>query len=103
MRKLHGVYPSISALNLFQMPLHMTFISLINKLSYNYDITPAMFTEGFLWFRDLSSPDPYSVLPIIGGVLNMLNILNTSTNSSSPTFRKMRKYMLLMPLISIPI
>ena len=77
-RKLHGVYPSISMLNLLQMPLHITFISLINKLSYNYDLQPGMFTEGFLWFRDLSSPDPFSVLPVIGGLLNMLNILNTS-------------------------
>ena len=63
--------------NLLQLPLHMTYISLINKLSYNYDISPAMLTEGMLWFRDLSSPDPYCILPIMGGAINVLNMLNT--------------------------
>lgn len=103
LRKLHGIYPSISMLNLFQLPLHMTYISLINKLAYNYNLSPAMVTEGFLWFRDLSSPDPYSVLPILGGALNMLNMLNTTTTNANPMMRKMRRYIVIMPLISIPI
>ena len=103
MRKMHGIYPSISALNLLQMPLHMTFISLINKLSYSYDISPAMLTEGFLWFKDLSSPDPYCILPLLGGLINMLNMLNTTTTNSSTAMRKMRRYIVLMPMISIPI
>ena len=93
----------ISLLNLLQLPLHMTYMSLINKLSYNYDISPAMLTEGFLWFRDLSSPDPFSILPIAGGVLNLLNMLNTTTTNSNTVMRKMRRYIMIMPLISIPI
>jgi len=93
----------ISLFNLLQLPLHMTYMSLINKLSYNYDISPAMLTEGFLWFRDLSSPDPFSILPIVGGVLNLLNMLNTTTTNSNSVMRKMRRYIMIMPLISIPI
>ena len=103
LRKLHGIYPSISMFNLLQLPLHMTYISLINKLSYSYDITPAMLTEGFLWFRDLSSPDPFSILPIMGGVLNVLNMLNSTVSNTSPTMRKFRRYIIVLPLISIPI
>jgi len=103
MRKLYGIYPSISMLNLFQMPLHMTYISLVNKLSYNYNMSPAMLTEGLFWFRDLSSPDPYCILPVLGGLINVLNMLNTTVTSGSTVMRKMRKYILIMPLISIPV
>ena len=74
LRKLSGIYPSISILNLFQLPLHMVYISLINKLSYNYNISPQMLTEGFFWFQDLSSPDPLCILPVLGGLINVLNM-----------------------------
>jgi len=59
LRSEHGIYPTITALNIFQFPIHITFISMINRLSYNYDINPAILTDGFLWFKDLSSPDPF--------------------------------------------
>ena len=62
-----------------------------------------MLTEGMLWFRDLSSPDPFSILPIVGGVLNVLNMLNSTVSNSSPTMRKFRRYIIVLPLISIPI
>lgn len=55
----------------------MVYISLINKLSYDYNIMPEMLSEGFFWFVDLSSPDPLGILPCIGGAVNMLNMLNT--------------------------
>lgn len=64
-------------LNIGQLPLHMVYISLINKLSYDYNIMPEMLSEGFFWFVDLSSPDPLGILPCIGGAVNMLNMLNT--------------------------
>mmetsp|Transcript_15664 Transcript_15664/g.19715 ORF Transcript_15664/g.19715 Transcript_15664/m.19715 type:complete len:81 (+) Transcript_15664:788-1030(+) len=62
-----------------------------------------MTTEGFLWFIDLSAPDPLCLLPIIGGVLNMMNIMNTTVSNTNTTMRKMRRYLILMPLISIPV
>ena len=76
-RRNHGVYPMISMLNIFQLPVHMVYISMINRLSFNFDINPAILTDGVLWFTDLSSPDPWGILPVIGGVLSMLNILST--------------------------
>ena len=103
LRKINGIYPSISMMNLFQLPLHITFISLINKLSYNYNISPEMLTEGFLWFKDLSSPDPLGVLPVVGGCVNILNMLNTTTTNSSTVLRKMRKYIVILPIMTIPV
>jgi membrane protein insertase Oxa1/YidC/SpoIIIJ len=103
MRRTHGIYPMISMMNILQMPVHLVYISLVNRLSLNYDLNPAILTEGFLWFKDLSAPDPYGILPIIGGLITWLNILSTSTTTVSPTMRKMKKFLFLLPMISIPI
>ena len=103
LRSKHGIYPFLSFLNILQFPIHLTFISLVNRLSYNYDIKPAILSDGFLWFKDLSSPDPYGVLPILGGTLTLLNILSTSTANVSPTMRKIRRYMYFIPFLTIPI
>lgn len=103
LRAQHGIYPMLSFLNVFQFPIHIVFISMINRLSYNYDIKPDILTDGFLWFTDLSAPDPYGVLPVIGGTLTLLNIMSTSTTNINPTMRRMKRYMYFFPLITIPI
>lgn len=103
MRKSHGIYPMISAGNMLQLPVHMVYISMINRLAYNYEINPAMLNEGFWWFTDLSSPDPTGILPLIGGLISLLNILTTSTANTSAMMRKIRRYIYFLPLISVPI
>jgi len=103
MRKTHGIYPLISLLNIFQLPVHLVYISMINRISFNYDINPAILSEGFFWFKDLSSPDPTGILPVLGGVISLLNILTTSTQNTSSVMRKIRKYIYILPLISIPV
>ena len=82
-RKSHGLYPIISAMNIFQLPVHMVYISMINRLSYDYEINPAILTDGLLWFKDLSSPDPYGILPIMGGVFSMLNVMSTNAGGGN--------------------
>ena len=81
----------------------MTYMSLINRIAYSYDIPPQMLNEGLLWFPDLSAPDPTGILPIAGGVVTMLNMLNSTTTGGSATMRKMRKYIIILPVLSIPI
>ena len=93
----------ISMFNIFQMPVHLVYISMINRLSFNYDLNPAILSDGFFWFKDLSAPDPYGILPILGGVVSLLNILSTSTTTITPTMRKLRKYIYFLPMISVPI
>lgn len=103
MRKTHGIYPLFSMFNLLQMPMHMVYISMINRLSYNFEINPAILNEGLLWFKDLSSPDPTGLLPLAGGVISLLNFLTSRTNNSNATFRKMRKFIILLPILAVPI
>tara|TARA_B110000285_G_C15001225_1_gene551535 strand:+ start:575 stop:949 length:375 start_codon:yes stop_codon:yes gene_type:complete len=102
-RRTHGLYPIVSALNIFQLPVHMVYISMINRLSYDYDINPAILTDGILWFKDLSSPDPYGILPIMGGLFSMLNIMSTNAGGGNNQMRKMSKFLRVLPLISVPI
>jgi len=82
-RRTHGLYPIVSAMNIFQLPVHMVYISMINRLSYDYEINPAILTDGLLWFKDLSSPDPYGILPILGGVFSMLNVMSTNAGGGN--------------------
>lgn len=53
----------------------MIYMSMINRLSFNYEINQKILTEGMLWFKDLSSPDPTGILPVLGGTLTLLNML----------------------------
>ena len=86
------------------MPMHLVYISMINRVSYNFDINPAILTDGILWFKDLSAPDPLGILPVVGGAISLLNIMSVSGGgASNQNFRKFGKFMRVMPLISIPI
>ena len=78
-------------------------MGLINRCSFNFNENPAILTDGILWFKDLSSPDPTGILPIIGGLLSFLNMMSTNSSAGNSTMRKFSKYMRLFPLISIPI
>jgi hypothetical protein len=40
----------LAMFNIAQLPIHMVYISMINRCSYNFDINPAIMTDGMLWF-----------------------------------------------------
>ena len=76
---------------------------MINRLSYNYNINPAIMTDGMLWFKDLSSPDPTGILPVVGGIISLMNMMSTASAGGNSNFRKFAKVLRVFPLISIPI
>ena len=53
-------------------------MSLINRMSQNFFENPAILTDGFLWFKDLSAPDPTGILPVISGLISLLNVMSSS-------------------------
>lgn len=81
----------------------MVYMGMTQRLSYQYDLNPAIMTDGLLWFSDLSSPDPTGILPVLGGTVSLLNMLTTSTLNTNSVMRKMRRYMFLFPLVTVPI
>lgn len=102
-RRSHGIYPMVGLANVAQLPIHLIYISMINRLSYNFDINPAILTDGLLWFKDLSAPDPLGILPVLGGAISLLNVLSAGGAMSNSNARKFGKFMRVLPLISVPI
>lgn len=103
LRRSHGIYPFFSLINIFQIPIHIVYMSLINRMSQDFFQNPAILTDGILWFKDLSAPDPTGILPIIGGFISLLNVMSSSAAVQNQMFRNFSKFMRLMPFISIPI
>ena len=81
----------------------MIWISIINRLSYDVTICPALMTDGILWFTDLSTPDPYGILPVVGGALSFVSMMSTTAQNRNVMFKKLFKFMKFFPLISVPI
>lgn len=76
---------------------------MVNRMAYNFDQNPAILTEGLFWFKDLSSPDPTGILPVLGGVVSLMNFMTTRNATADSRFRKFRKFIVLLPLMAIPI
>jgi len=85
----HGVNPLSGCLPiLFQMPI---FIALYNALRTSWSLHGAKFA---LWITDLSSKDPYYILPILmGAVMFFQQRSNASVGATDPVQANMIKYM----------
>ncbi len=90
--KEHGVNPMSGCLPmLIQMPI---WFALYSTLLYSVDL----YRSEFLVWQDLSSQDPFAVLPILVGVLMLAQQWMTPMTGIDPAQAKMFK---LMPLIFI--
>ena len=73
--KKKGFSNVIPLLNIFQVPILITWFLSLRYMSNLPEIYPQIYTEGFLWFEDLSTYDPYFVLPIAAACLSSLSII----------------------------
>jgi YidC/Oxa1 family membrane protein insertase len=90
--KEHGVNPMSGCLPmLIQMPI---WFALYSTLLYSVDL----YRSEFLVWQDLSSQDPFAVLPIVVGILMLAQQWMTPMTGMDPTQAKMMKF---MPLIFI--
>lgn len=76
---------------LLQLPI---WFSLYASLSTNVELLHAPF---FLWWTDLSSPDPYFVLPLLLGLLMFVQQKMSPATAMDPVQQKMMLYM--MPIM----
>ncbi|EGV66507.1 Cytochrome c oxidase assembly protein cox18, mitochondrial [Yamadazyma tenuis] len=88
-------------LPVFQVPLwislSLTMRNLCGWLSWdslaNQPLDPGLYTEGLLWFSDLTSYDHYHLTPVILGVISLCNVewsfktFELSRLASRPTLR----------------
>lgn len=90
-----GVNPMASFLPLLvQMPVFITMYHVIRNYDENL---PSFAHGGTLWFTDLTSPDPYLVLPIISACL-MLGAFEVSSRGAPA---RQRRVMRFLPLVFI--
>ena len=90
-------------LNFIQGLSFVCYSSLIQKYIYRLEENPEILTGGFLWFKDLTMPDPFFILPILNFLFICSNFYSLSYNSSSPIMIKMRKYHFFIMLSALPI
>ncbi len=80
--KRKGINTLVPLVNLLQIPVLLTWFFSLRYLSNLPEIYPQILSEGFLWFSDLSTYDPYFVLPVVAACSTSLSI------SRSPNFAR---------------
>lgn len=89
--KKHGVNPFGGCLpQLVQMPVWFAMYSTLRTAVETYHVN-------FLWFKDLSSPDPYFILPLLLGAFMIIQQRIVPQQGMDPVQQKMMMWM--MPII----
>ena len=89
--KQHGVNPAKSCLPV--LPQIPVFIAFYNVLMYSLELRHAPFMG---WLQDLSNYDPYYILPVLLGLLMVLQMKLTPNAAMDKT---QQKVMMVMPLM----
>lgn len=86
-----------------QLISFIVWATLVQKFTWNLEDYPGMLTGGFLWFKDLTVSDPYFILPTLNAILMAMNISNNTLISGNPNYVKIRKYIIVLPLLSFSV
>ncbi|CAG9318454.1 OXA1_2 [Blepharisma stoltei] len=104
LKKSFGIRQDAQLYSLTQIPFLISFFFTLQEIAYSPDIYPGMLTDGFLWFQNLTEPDPYYILPIAFSVCNFLNILKSPTTSGAAgQWARYAKFMKYFTLLTIPV
>lgn len=74
LRKDNNIGGLSAMVGLLQIPFLITWFLSLRYMAMNPDLFPKMYSDGFLWFKNLAEHDPYFILPIISAVFSSLNI-----------------------------
>lgn len=94
--KKRGINNVIPMLNLLQIPLLLTWFFSLRYMSNLPEMYHQMLTEGYLWFADLSTYDPYFVLPVVAACTTSISIARSPNlarnNLTMPMLAPYAKY-----------
>lgn len=103
--KKKGISQTIPLLNLLQVPILLTWFFSLRYMSNLPEIYPQVLSEGYLWFTDLSTYDPYFALPVLAAVVTSLSIARSPNlarnNMTMPLLAPFVKYLKYMPFFSL--
>jgi len=72
--KRKGISFGINFVNVLQIPILFSWFLSLRYMSNLPEVYPQILTEGYLWFTDLSTYDPYFILPVIAACASSLSI-----------------------------
>jgi membrane protein insertase Oxa1/YidC/SpoIIIJ len=87
--KKKGINNTLPMLNFFQIPILITWFLSLRYMSNLPEIYPQMLTDGYFWFEDLSTYDPYFLLPVLAACTTSISIArspNLARNNVSLPF-----------------
>jgi membrane protein insertase Oxa1/YidC/SpoIIIJ len=95
--KKKGINSLIPMLNLFQVPILLTWFFSLRYLSNLPEIYPQIISDGYAWFSDLSAYDPYFILPVLAACSTSLSITRSpnlaNNNLTLPILAPYIKYL----------
>jgi YidC/Oxa1 family membrane protein insertase len=104
MRK-KGINYAVNFVNLLQIPILLSWFFSLRYMSNLPEVYPQMLTEGYLWFTDLSTYDPYFLLPVIAACASSLSISRSPNlarnNVMMPMLSQYTKYLKYLPFASL--
>jgi len=103
--KRKGISYAINFVNLLQIPILFSWFFSLRYMSNLPEVYPQMLSEGYLWFTDLSTYDPYFVLPVIAACASSLSIARSPNlarnNVMLPLLSQYTKYLKYLPFASL--
>ena len=80
--------------NLSQIPLLFTWFISLRYVCAMPELFPGIQTQGLLWFKNLSTYDPYFIIPVMSAIFSFINIsYSPKLNVSIPILRPILQYM----------
>ena len=104
LKQKYHISTGINVIPLLQLPFVLFFFWTLQEMTYNIDVYPSMTTDGFLWFKNLSEPDPYLLVPIGLAFSSFYSIhKNPSSSQLTGAAAKYFKYFKYITFLGIPV
>lgn len=104
LKRKHGIKTGISLMPLTQIPFLISFFWTLQDLSFSLESYPGMVNDGFLWFKNLSEPDPYYLLPLGLATSTFLSVMKSpNTSILTGPIAKYAKYIKYFIFLGLPI
>uniref|UniRef100_A0A8C6VIF5 Membrane insertase YidC/Oxa/ALB C-terminal domain-containing protein n=1 Tax=Naja naja TaxID=35670 RepID=A0A8C6VIF5_NAJNA len=101
-QKTHNINPLRGLITPFvQAPIFISFFFALRKMAECP--VPSMQTGGLWWFMDLTTPDPYYILPVMASVtMWIVTEIGMQAGPPNPNLDLMKKVFRVMPVVFLP-
>lgn len=94
MRRESNMSLGSTLINLSQIPMLFTWFISLRYVCSMPELFPGIQTEGLLWFKNLSTYDPYFIIPVMSAIFSFINIsYSPKLSIPIPMLRPVMQYM----------